>query len=174
MFNCYEMRPKKLSNFSQVKDYYYISFNLKTIECYWGDKLQTWAERQGLKIVADRHLSRVVQAAYLLAAAKHEGRILNHCQGLLQAQLAATAQRRRRARPAVALPNSRKRVLVRGNERSVRRLDRVPRLLAEGQPLQSMAEQEPARELDVLLVRADMGSTRTKPTTAELRVFSYV
>ena len=46
---------------------------------YWGDKLtrrlaklQTWAERQGLELAADCHLSRVVQAAYLLAAAKHD------------------------------------------------------------------------------------------------------
>ena len=46
---------------------------------YWGAKLtrrlskvQVWAEKQGLELAADCHLSRVIQAAFLLQAPKHD------------------------------------------------------------------------------------------------------
>jgi afadin len=46
---------------------------------FFGDKLsrrlskiQIWAEKQGLELVADCHLQRVIQAAFFLQAAKHD------------------------------------------------------------------------------------------------------
>ncbi len=46
---------------------------------YWGEKLtrrinkiQMWAEKQGLELAADCHLSRIIQAAFLLQAPKHD------------------------------------------------------------------------------------------------------
>jgi afadin len=46
---------------------------------YWGDKLtrrlnkiQIWAEKQGLELAADCHLSRIIQAAFFLQTPKHD------------------------------------------------------------------------------------------------------
>jgi afadin len=46
---------------------------------YWGDKLtrrlnkiQTWAEKQGLELAADCHLSRIIQAAFFLHTPKND------------------------------------------------------------------------------------------------------
>jgi len=51
---------------------------------YWGAKLtrrlakvQAWAEKQGLELAADCHLSRIVQAAFLLQASKHDAQDLS-------------------------------------------------------------------------------------------------
>ena len=51
---------------------------------YWGAKLtrrlhriQAWAEKQGLELAADCHLSRIIQAAFLLQASKHDAQDLS-------------------------------------------------------------------------------------------------
>lgn len=65
---------------------------------YWGEKLigrlsklQTWAEKQGLELAADCHLQRIIQAAYLLHAPKHDIRqlsgISSNCFALNSAQI---------------------------------------------------------------------------------------
>ena len=51
---------------------------------YWGakltrrlNKIQAWAEKQGLELAADCHLSRIIQAAFFLQAAKHDSQELS-------------------------------------------------------------------------------------------------
>lgn len=51
---------------------------------YWGGKLtrrlhkiQHWAEKQGLELAADCHLSRIIQAAFFLQASKHDAQDLS-------------------------------------------------------------------------------------------------
>ena len=46
---------------------------------YWGaklsrrlDKIQLWAAKQGLELAADCHLAKIIQAAFLLQASKHD------------------------------------------------------------------------------------------------------
>ena len=93
--------------FSQL--FHYISMSLfnrlvKDQRCtglcsrYWGEKLsrrlskiQVWAEKQGLELAADCHLQRIIQAAYLLQAPKHDiqqlSAISSNCFTLNSAQI---------------------------------------------------------------------------------------
>lgn len=93
--------------FSQL--FHYISMSLfnrlvKDQRCtglcsrYWGEKLnrrlskiQIWAEKQGLELAADCHLQRVIQAAFLLQAPKHDiqqlSTISSNCFTLNSAQI---------------------------------------------------------------------------------------
>lgn len=93
--------------FSQL--FHYISMSLfnrlvKDQRCtglcsrYWGEKLtrrlnkiQVWAEKQGLELAADCHLQRVIQAAFFLQAPKHDiqqlSTISSNCFTLNSAQI---------------------------------------------------------------------------------------